>query len=181
MALDAYLVFPQIAGEPTIGDTAETNPSIASSFPNAGVIQITSFDLAVANTTTIASGPVGGGAGKTLFQPLVIGRAVDKASPVLFSLEASGHVFATVQMYVQQAGATPVTMVGYEFHTVVITRIEWVCAGSDVVSETITLEYGSMVVVYQPRNADGTPGQVVQGGWNQTTNTQDLSSSLVMT
>jgi type VI secretion system secreted protein Hcp len=181
MALDSYLAFPQASGTPTIGDTAQTNPSLASPFPNAGVIEVTSFELAIDNTTSIG-GPGGAGAGKTDFESLVISRVVDKASPVLFSLAAAGHVFEKVQMYVRQAGATPVTLVGYEFGTVVITKIDWSgTTGADALTETVTLEYGSMVMAFQPTNADGTPAPTVTGGWNRVANTDALSDTLAMT
>jgi type VI secretion system secreted protein Hcp len=183
MALDSYLVFPEASGTPTIGDTAQTNPSLASSFPNAGVIAVTSFEFAVENTTSIGS-PSGAGAGKTDFDSVVISRTIDKASPVLFSLAAAGHVFDSVQMYVRLAGLTPVTVIGYEFGTVVITKIDWAgTTGADAFTETLTLECGSVAMAVQPRNADGTPAApLATASWNRVENNDNFSAqNLTMT
>jgi type VI secretion system secreted protein Hcp len=183
MPLDNYLVFPEASGTPTIGDTAQTNPSLASSYPNAGVIEVTSFEFAVENTTTIGSPSGGAGAGKTDFDSLVISRTIDKASPVLFSLAAAGHVFESIQMYVRLAGATPVTVIGYEFGTVVITKIDWAgTTGADAFTETLTLECGSVTMAFQPRNADGTAAApVAVGGWNRVENIDSISEDITMT
>jgi type VI secretion system secreted protein Hcp len=182
MALDNYLVFPEASGTPTIGDTAQTNPSLAASYPNAGVIEVTSFEFAVENTTTIGS-PGGAGAGRTDFDSLVISRTIDKASPVLFSLAAAGHVFESIQMYVRLAGATPVTVIGYEFGTVVITKIDWAgTTGADAFTETLTLECGSATMAFQPTNADGTTAApVAVGGWNRIANVESISQDITMT
>jgi type VI secretion system secreted protein Hcp len=182
MALEILLVFPESGGSSPIGESELTDPSLASSLPNASVIEVTSFDLAAENAASIGSANGGAGAGKAQFEPLVITRNVGKASPALFSLVASGQVLDTVQMYVRQAGAGPVTLVAYEFRTVAITKIEWSGnTGADVPTETVTLEYGAMVIAFQPTNPDGSPGQVAQSGWNRITNTQDTSSSLALT
>jgi type VI secretion system secreted protein Hcp len=182
MAIEIFLVMPQNPGNPPITEAAEPDPSVATAFPNATVIPVTSFELEIDNAAEIGSAATGAGAGKADFSPLTIRRIADQASASLFRACASGTHFATVQLYLRQsAGPSENTFLAYEFQTVFITKIDWSgSAGDEEPAETLTLEYGALVIAYKPVSPAGSPGPVTQEGWNRVNNTSDVQSTLTL-
>jgi type VI secretion system secreted protein Hcp len=182
MAVDIFLVIPQNPDNPPIEGTAIAGQSVAGAFPNATVISVSSFELAVENAASLGSGTGGAGAGKVQFDPLVVQKAVDQASPSLFSAASSGRHFQTVQLYLEQStGPTERPFLAYEFQTVFITKIDWSgSSGEQEAAETLTLAYGAVVIAYQQPNPDGSAGPVIQGGWNQITNTANMQNTLAI-
>ncbi|MGH3302194.1 MAG: Hcp family type VI secretion system effector [Streptosporangiaceae bacterium] len=183
MAIDMFLVIPQNPANPPVTGETSADPSVATAFPNATVIPVTSFELEVENATVLGSAGAGAGAGRAQFSPLTVTKLVDKTSPSLFSACASGSHFAAVQLYLRQsAGPSQSTFLAYEFQTVFITKIDWSgSAGDQVPAETLAMEYGALVIAYKPTTSAGTPGPVTRGGWNRVANTSDVPSTLAMT
>lgn len=183
MAIDIFLVIPQNPDNPPITETTDPDPSVATAFTDAAVIPVSGFELEVDNAGEIGSGTTGAGAGKAEFSPLTINKLVDKASASLFAACASGRSFAAVQLYLRQsAGPDASTFLAYEFHTVIITKIDWSgSAGNEMPAETLTMEYGALVIAYKPTDPAGSTGPVTQGSWNRVTNTSDVQSTLALT
>jgi type VI secretion system secreted protein Hcp len=183
MAIDMFLVIPQNPDNPSLTETAEADPSVAAAFPDATIIPVTGFELEVDNPAQIGSAAGGAGAGKADFSPLTVNKLVDQASASLFAACASGRQFAAVQLYLRQsAGPSGNIFLAYEFHTVFITKIDWSgSAGNEMPAETLTMEYGALVIAYKPTDSAGSPGQVTQDSWNRITNTSDVQSTLAVT
>jgi type VI secretion system secreted protein Hcp len=181
MAIDIFLVIPENPANPPVEGTAAADQSIAATFPNATVISVSSFELGVENSVSLGSATGGAGAGKVQFDPLIIQKAVDHASPSLFSAASSGRNFQAVQLYLRSSGPATQPFLAYEFRAVLITKIDWSGnSGSQEAAETLTLAYGAVVVAFQQPNPDGSPGPVTQGGWNQVTNTADVQNTLAI-
>jgi type VI secretion system secreted protein Hcp len=183
MAIDIFLVIPQNPDNPSLTEAAEPDSSVATAFPNATVIPVTTFELEVDNAAEIGSAAAGAGAGKADFSPLTVGKLVDGASASLFAACAAGRPFAAVQLYLRQPpGPSGNFFLAYEFQTVFITKIDWSgSAGNEVPAEALTMEYGALVIEYKPTISAGSPGQVTQGSWNRVTNTSDVQSALTLT
>jgi type VI secretion system secreted protein Hcp len=183
MPIEIFLVIPQDPANPVVTEATNPDPSLTAAFPNSTVIPVTGFELDVDNATAAGSATAGAGAGKVEFNPLTIHKVVDKASPSLFSACASGRHFATAQLYLrQQAGPSGNIFLAYEFQMVFITKIDWSgSAGDQAPTETLTMEYGALVIAFKPAGSGSSPGQVIQGGWNRVTNTSDVQSTLALT
>ena len=113
----------------------------------------------------------------------MIHKPVDKGSPVLFSISASGEHFAVVQLYIRNSGAGPsgapaTPYLGYEFQTVFITNIDWSGGESAGTTEAVTFAFGAMVMAFGPTNPDGTPGPVIRGSWSELTNAGNIPDAL---
>jgi type VI secretion system secreted protein Hcp len=181
MAIDIFLVIPENPANPPVDGTAAADQSVAATFPNATVISVSSFELGIENPVSLGSATGGAGAGKVQFDPLIIQKAVDHASPSLFSAASSGRNFQAVQLYLRSSGPAAQPFLAYEFRTVLITKIDWSGnTGSQEAAETLTLAYGAVVVAFQQPNPDGSAGPVTQGGWNQVTNTTDVQNTLAI-
>jgi len=182
MPIEIFLVIPQDPANPAISEATELDPSATTAFPNSTIIAVNDFDLEVDNAVDVASGATGAGAGKAEFNPLTIQKAIDKASPSLFEACASGRHFTVVQLYLwQSAGPSGGAFLAYEFQTVFITKIDWAgSAGAQAPTETLTMEYGALVIAYKPTDSGGSPGQVAQSGWNRISNTSDVQSTLTL-
>jgi type VI secretion system secreted protein Hcp len=184
MAVDLFLVIPPNAATPQISKslTSTQDQYFLTTFPSAAIFEVTDFEFAVENPTVAAAGG-GAGAGKAKFDGLVIHKPVDKGSPVLFSISASGEHFAVVQLYIRNSGAGPsgapaTPYLGYEFQTVFITNIGWSGGESAGTTEAVTFAFGAMVTAFGPTNPDGTPGQVIKGSWNELTTAANVPDSL---
>lgn len=181
MAIDIFLVIPENPANPPVEGTAAADQSMAAMFPDATVISISSFELGMETSASPGSATGGAGAGKVQFDPLIIQKGVDNASPSLFSAASSGRNFEAVQLYLRSSGPAAHPFLAYEFRTVIITKIDWSGnSGSQDAAETLTLAYGAVVVAYQQPNPDGSAGPVAQGGWNQVTNTADVQNTLAI-
>jgi type VI secretion system Hcp family effector len=125
MAIDIFLVIPENPANPPVDGTAAADQSVAATFPNATVISVSSFELGIENPVSLGSATGGAGAGKVQFDPLIIQKAVDHASPSLFSAASSGRNFQAVQLYLRSSGPAAQPFLAYEFRTVLITKIDW--------------------------------------------------------
>jgi type VI secretion system secreted protein Hcp len=178
VAIQVFLVIPGTPGNPPVAEPPSTDPYFTSSFPNAAVIEVKSFEFAVENATTVGSATGEAGA-KARFDELVIRKFVDQASPSLFSASVSGQHFAVVHLLVRHDGAArQAPFLDYEFQTVFITNIAW--SGSDgdpEPAEAVTFEYGALKIVYKTANPDGSPAQPVSASWSQVSNSADVADT----
>ncbi len=176
--IQAFLVIPDKPGNPPVAEAPSADQFFTSSFPNAAVIEVKTFDFAVENATTVGSATGEAGA-KARFDELVIRKFVDKASPSLFQASVSGEHFAVVHLFVRHDGAEQqAPFLGYEFQTVFITNIDWSgSTGDPAPIETVTFEYGALKIVYKEANPDGSPGQAVSASWSQVSNSADVADT----
>src|SRR5438105_8515124 len=100
MAVDAFIWFEKsVRGVDVPGDGSHT------AHPSG--FEIKDFSFGVENPTSIGSATGGAGAGKIKFNEFTIKKTVDKASPLLFKVCASGDHFRTVTLYLRKAGGEP--------------------------------------------------------------------------
>ena len=186
MAVDIFLVIRSNPQNPQLSDDPTTDSYFSSTFPGAVVFEVSDFDFDVQNTINIASATTGAGAGKASFGQLVIHRSVDKLSPALLSVSATGEHFVAIQLYLRHpnptaGGAAPAPFLAYEFQTVFISKIEWSAAAGADLTEAVTFVYGAVAVAFQAANPDGTPaGPPAKSAWSQVQNAASVQDSIVL-
>ncbi len=118
--------------------------------------------------TTIGSHG-GAGVGKVKFNDFKITKKVDRASPLLFKQMASGSHYKKAVLTLRKAGDKEPYMT-YTMDTVFVSNVDHGGGSPEVASEEITFVYGTLVVLSNDRNADGSLAPPVQAGWDQVTN-----------
>jgi len=131
---------------------------------HAGEIAIHSYTLGMKNPTTIGSATGGAGAGKAQFEPLELVHTVDRASPALFKIMATGAHFKEATLTVVFNG---VEFQRIRMGTAFITNITQTGGGPlSAPTETIRMAYGQLLQEYR----GGTGKETGSAGWNQITN-----------
>ncbi len=173
MAIDVFMQFPQpavaLAGNITVkGEVLDP--------AHLSWVAVQSVAFGIQNPTTIGSASAGAGAGKAKFNQLQISKAVDSASPSLFSAVGQGSHFPTVTLAIRKSGGSTPDYLIYTFAMVFVTEVDWsVDNGGDTVAETVTLVFGAMQVSYAKQNSTGTLGTPAVSSWSQVTNQPTLT------
>ena len=136
-------------------------------------LKIASFSSDIVQTLNIGSQSTGAGAGKITFNPFSIKKTADAVSPVLFQNAASGTPFKTVDVFVVNGGNF--ITVRHTYKLVAVKTISW-SADSDEpgMMETVTFEYGGLIVIFNQQGPDGKMSKIFQGGWNRVRNVRDV-------
>ena len=186
MAVDIFLVIRSNPQNPQLSDDPTTDSYFSSTFPGAVVFEVSDFDFDVQNAISIGSATGGAGAGKATLGQLVIHRTVDKLSPALLSVSATGEHFVAIQLYLRHpnpaaGGAVPAPFLAYEFQTVSISKIEWSAGAGADLAEEVTFVYGALAVAFQAANPDGTlAGPPVKSAWSQIQNSSNVQDSIIL-
>jgi type VI secretion system secreted protein Hcp len=162
MAFDGFLKIDGIPGESTDDKHKDW-------------IEILSYNWGVSQPSSATASSAGGGTTERAdFHDLAITKLVDKASPKLFELCASGKHIPTVTLELCRAGGDKLKYLELKLEQVIISGCSHGAAtgGSDPFpTENITFNYGKNKVTYtQQKRADGTGGGNVTGGWDLTAN-----------
>jgi type VI secretion system Hcp family effector len=205
MAIDAYLCFQLYGGSwltaesqvdlsknsEVLMKTPFAIPATPTSgtVPNAGpaIFEVEDYSFDIEQVLNIGSSSSGAGAGKVTFNPFSITRKIDKASPKFFEMACSGTAFQLVTLAMRKssgagsAGAANVSGVIYlrfDFKLVAVKTISW-SHDDESPKETITFEYGGLMVGYAQQNADGSLKAPIAGGWNRVKNVQDTGGAFI--
>jgi type VI secretion system secreted protein Hcp len=156
--------------------------------PNGGpaIFEVTDFSFDIEQTLSIGSAASGAGAGKVTFNPFSITRKIDKASPTFFQMACAGTAFALVTLVFRKssgasagAGKTSgVVYLRFDFKLVAVKTISW-SHNDEGPEETITFEYGGLMVNYAQQEASGKLKTPVAGGWNRVANIQDTNADYI--
>lgn len=147
-AVDYFLKIDGIEGEST--DDRHKNE-----------IDVESWSLGVAVKTATATGG-GGGAGAPCLSPIAVVKKVDKASPLLFQAAAVGKHIKEATLTARKAGKDQQEYYVVKFQDLLVSSVQTGGAtGSDLPTESISLNYASMTVTYKPQKADGSLGDPV--------------------
>lgn len=109
----------------------------------------------------------GAGVGKVSFAPMQISKVVDKGSPLLMGLVASGRHVGSGQLTVVAPGDPGRDILTVQMEDILVTS--WTTAessGEDRAEEQITLVAGKTTVTYLPQSADGGLADPVVFGWD---------------
>jgi type VI secretion system secreted protein Hcp len=160
MAYDAFL---------KLGDGSKAKGESTDS-KHTNEIEIQRFSIGVANPSTVGSGTSGSGGGKATFDTLRVTKFVDKSSPILLQMSASGDHFDTAQLTIRKAGGkSPLEYLIYTFTQVYIDSIKTLGesgTAQDRPMDEVSFSYASVHVKYVPQKPDGTGDSPVEGGWD---------------
>ncbi|HEY6077940.1 MAG TPA: type VI secretion system tube protein Hcp [Polyangiaceae bacterium] len=153
MAVDMFLKIESLEGE-------------SQDKTHKGEIQILGFSWFVSQTGTSGAGS-GAGTGKSEFQDLEVRKAVDRASPVLMKLCASGAHLTSANLTVRKAGGDALEYLIIRLEDLMITSYHVLGEPKDdVVQEVVRINYTRAAIHYTPQESSGIGGAKVSGGWN---------------
>ena len=205
MAIDAYMCFQQYGGAwlsaETQADFSQNKevlmtqpfamPSKAGqgTIPNAGpaIFEIEDFSFDIEQVLNIGSASSGAGAGKVTFNPFSITRKIDKCSPTIFQMACSGTPFQLVTLALRKSSGAGAAGAGntagviylrFDFKLVAVKTVSW-SYDDEAPKETVTFEYGGLMVNYSQQNPAGDMMTPVAGGWNRVRNVQDTTTNLI--
>jgi type VI secretion system secreted protein Hcp len=177
MATDNFMVLVQqdgqicpseFTGKVDFANPFPGRPNIKG-LPQA-LFEVTEFSFQVGQLNTAPQST----RGKTTFAPLHLTRNVDRASPILFDMCASGTKFNYVDfLQVKSAGNSglPIIYSGYGLGTVIIKSISYSSSsGEEAPQETVILEYEVLSVGYAQQDSTSKFGPFVIKAWDQAKN-----------
>jgi len=193
MAIDGYMYFLDynknyLPSESQV-DTKDANEALFVSPFNFGpaskkngLFEVEDFNFAIEQTLNLGSQSTGATAGKVKLQEFSINRKIDKSSPRLFEMACSGTPFQEVGLALRKGAggkmAGKIYLV-FRFKLVAVKTISW-SYDDESPKEAMTFEYGGLQIHYTPQKPDGSPGEIVAGGWNQVRNVQDTTADPIV-
>jgi len=153
MAVDMFLKLDGIKGESQDSKHKEE-------------IHVESFSWGMTQTGAHSTGG-GGGAGKVAVQDISVTKYLDKSSPELMMHCASGKHIKEGWVYVRKAGETPVEYLKIKLTDLLVSSVQHSGHGSDLLQESLSLNFAKFHVEYQEQGADGkAKGGPVVMGWD---------------
>ncbi len=153
MAVDYFLKVPDIPG-----------PSVDAK--HKGEIDVLGFSFGVSQAGAAHPGG-GGGAGKAVFDDLIVLAPTSKASPLLMVACASGqHLKTAVLTCRRTAVKTQLDFLTITLSDVTITSYEVDGADEERPLDQLALSYAKIELSYIPVNSAGKPQPPVRAGWD---------------
>lgn len=129
-------------------------------------IEILSFSWGMSQSGTTHSGP-GGGAGKVSVNDLSLVKFIDKSSPVLAQMCATGEHIATGQLTARKAGKDPIEYIKIELKEIIVTSVQFGgSADGDRFTESVSLNFADFKLSYTPQKDDGSGDTAVPFHYN---------------
>jgi type VI secretion system secreted protein Hcp len=147
MATDMFLKIDDIKGE--------SNDS-----KHKGEIEVFAWSWGAAQMGA-SHGNSGSGAGKVQISDLTITKYVDRSTPVVFQMCASGKAIKTGVLTVRKAGGTPLEYIKITFTQAIISAVTYGAGADDRIPETVTFNFASVQFDYVPQKADGSADATV--------------------
>ncbi len=143
----------------------------------ANYIKLSSLQYDLEQTLNIGSQSTGAGAGKIVFNPIVITKTVDAISAVLMQYCAAGKLMNLEFIFVSGNGSSSTPTVRYKMQvtlaavrTVAISSVPDCGNGCPGIAESYSFDYGQLIVQTYTQKATG---EVVLGpkfGWDRVKN-----------
>lgn len=141
MAGDIYLKLGDIKGESTDDKHKEE-------------IDVLSWAWSMNNPTSMVSGG-GGGRGKVNIADIQFTHYVDKASPNIMKMCATGEHFKEGTIIQRKQGKTPQEYLIIKMTDVMVSSVSNQGNGGDHPTESVTLAFAKVDFEYKPQKADG--------------------------
>lgn len=114
----------------------------------------------------------GGGAGKVSMQDFHFTMKVNKATPKLILNCANGSHIKEATLTVRKAGKEQQEFLKYKFYDLLVSSYQTGGSeGTDIPTESVSLNYSKMEIEYKEQKQDGTLGGAVKSSWDMKTNT----------
>jgi type VI secretion system secreted protein Hcp len=196
VAVDAYLAFlnysdKYLTFESQVVVNSATSDPLSSGLINGATLQtlasasqlceVTDYSFDIEQTLNIGSQSIGAGAGKVTFNAFSITRKIDRASPPMYANCCAGTPFKMVSLFLRKSSGqgvdqgtamSGVTFVRFDFKLVAVKTIAW-AHDDESPTETLTFEYGALLISYAVQQPNGTMAAMQTEGWNRVQNVQD--------
>ncbi|NUT35726.1 MAG: type VI secretion system tube protein Hcp [Hamadaea sp.] len=128
-----------------------------------GAMEVMSYSWGVSQGAYLTCAPQ---QARRAYQPLLIRKRLDKASPLIFQQVAAGTHAPKASLHVRKAGTRGEAFLTYELEDVVISSYS-TGAGPDLTpADSFALTYGRLRYAYRPQKQDGTLDTAVVGCWD---------------
>ena len=190
MAVDAYMFFvpyqsgggPLKAESQVNADSFDPQDTLGADLKKFAqdqeLFEVEDYSFDVEQTLNIGSQSSGAGAGKITFNPFSITRKIDCSTALFFNMACSGQSFQQVGLAMRRSSGggkyAGSCFVRFDFKLVAVKTISW-AHDDEAPKETVTFEYGALIVRYAQQNADGTPMPILVGGWKRVFNVSDTN------
>ena len=120
-----------------------------------------------ANQSGTSAGMGGGGAGKVNMQDFHFVMRHNKASPLLMKACATGQHIKEAKLTCRKAGGEQQEYMTIKFADLLVSSYQTGGNnGTDVITETIALNFAKVKFAYTVQNADGTKGDEKEWAWD---------------
>ncbi len=111
---------------------------------------------------------------RSVFSPVRIIKAVDRASPFLRQVAASGDAGTVTIDFVRRDGAVePYTYLQIQLQGAIVNEVSMTTQSANSVSQEIVIfDYVTIKWTYWPLTLGGTVGSPISFGWNVATNSR---------
>jgi type VI secretion system secreted protein Hcp len=131
-----------------------------------GEIEIDSWSWGCNNSGSFSSGG-GGGTGKVSIHDFHFTMAINKASPKLFELCATGTHLKKGLLTCRKAGGEQQEYLKIEFTDILVSTYQTgASGGSPVAHEQIALNFAMVTLAYKEQDAKGGMGGAIKAGWD---------------
>jgi type VI secretion system secreted protein Hcp len=153
MAVDQFIKIGDIKGE-----------SIDSKHKDE--IDVLAWSWGMSQSGTMHSA-TGGGAGKVDVQDITLTKYVDKSTPTLMKMCATGGHIKDATLTIRKAGGNPLEYIIITLKDVLVTNISTGGSGGEErLTETVTLNFAEFKYVYTPQDKTGKAGAKVDTSYN---------------
>ncbi|MGH3037697.1 MAG: Hcp family type VI secretion system effector [Gaiellaceae bacterium] len=130
-----------------------------------GEIDVVAFSWGVARPGSSAPGG-GGGAGKAIFEDLLVVARTSKASPKLWQACATGQHLKTAVLVCRKAGKAPVEFLKITLTDVTISSYEIEGSDEELPLDQVALAFAKIETEFVSVDAKGTAQPPVRTGWD---------------
>jgi type VI secretion system secreted protein Hcp len=134
-----------------------TMDNVEGGDPGSPSMEVTSWSWGVTNTTSGAGGG-GAGEGKADVHDLTFTKVIDKASPKLAVLAASGQHISSVTLTVLRPGKSSLSYIQYTLENAVVTSDQHSGSGDSQPLESVSLAFTKITIKYTTVNGDTLQG-----------------------
>ena len=152
MAVDMFLKLDGIKGE-------------SKDDKHKDEIHIESFSWGMNQTGAFGTGG-GGGAGKVAVHDISVTKYVDKSSASLMLHCCNGKHIASGLITVRKAGEKPLEYLKIKLEDILVSGVQHAGHGSDLLTESLTLNFAKFHVEYQEQKKDGSGQPGGEMGWD---------------
>jgi type VI secretion system secreted protein Hcp len=117
-------------------------------------VEVLSWSWGVSQTGSMSYGG-GGGEGKANFSDFSFTHHVDKASPVLLKVCATGEHIKEATITVRKAGKGQQEFLIIKMNDIIVTSVSPSGADGSATAENVTLQCAKVDMEYKPQKADG--------------------------
>lgn len=154
MAVDMFLKLDSIKGDSQVSGHEDE-------------IEILGWSWGAHQSGTMHRG-TGGGAGKVSVNDLSITKYVDRATPNFWKLCCNGKHEKEAVLTIRKAGGDePVKYLTITLEEVLVTDMQTGGSqGEELITETVTLNFGKFKLEYTPQEGTGAGGASIDAGWD---------------